>query len=194
MSVPFRFRQNAGSGARKNGGSRNLWTRRTESEGGRVSSDTATDADRGNVDLALPQVGIAGHNDDNNAETPLKVHFTGGLSAGRSLGEGGRERGGSLRKRRTVGGEGVVAMATKATGGGKQEQTLPIVHSLETAWAPLTRIRVEHAPMPAPETKCMQVFGGVHNYKTKMCEVYERLSRICVQASDTAWSDLFIFP
>ena len=27
----------------------------------------------------------------------------------------------------------------------------------------------------------VQVFGGVHNYKTKMCEVYERLSRVCVQ-------------
>lgn len=57
----------------------------------------------------------------------------------------------------------------------------PILAELETGWAPLTRIRQEHAPMPAPETKCMQIFGGVHNYRTKMCEVYERLSRICVQ-------------
>lgn len=57
----------------------------------------------------------------------------------------------------------------------------PIYRTLETGWTPLTRIRLEHAPMPAPETKCMQVFGGVHNYKTKMCEVYERISQICVQ-------------
>lgn len=62
----------------------------------------------------------------------------------------------------------------------------PIFGSLETTWAPLTRIRQEHAPMPAPETKCMQVFGGVHNYKTKMCEVYERLSAICVQVMTVA--------
>ncbi|CAM9466158.1 unnamed protein product, partial [Ectocarpus fasciculatus] len=57
----------------------------------------------------------------------------------------------------------------------------PVLAEMVTEWTPLTRIREEHAPMPAPETKCMQVFGGVHNYKTKMCEVYERLSHVCVQ-------------
>ncbi|CAN0286099.1 unnamed protein product, partial [Ectocarpus sp. 8 AP-2014] len=59
----------------------------------------------------------------------------------------------------------------------------PVLAEMVTEWTPLTRIREEHAPMPAPETKCMQVFGGVHNYKTKMCEVYERLSRVCVQVN-----------
>lgn len=42
-------------------------------------------------------------------------------------------------------------------GGGAASKKSPIFASLETEWTPLTRIREEHAPMPAPETKCMQV-------------------------------------
>ncbi|CAM9543768.1 unnamed protein product, partial [Ectocarpus sp. 12 AP-2014] len=33
----------------------------------------------------------------------------------------------------------------------------PVLAEMVTEWTPLTRIREEHAPMPAPETKCMQV-------------------------------------
>lgn len=46
-------------------------------------------------------------------------------------------------------------------------------------WA-LSQLTTTILSLPPP-TITLQVFGGVHNYKTKMCEVYERLSGVCVQ-------------
>lgn len=43
----------------------------------------------------------------------------------------------------------------EARNAGEKEDSL--FAKLETEWTPLTRIREEHAPMPAPDTKCMQV-------------------------------------
>lgn len=43
----------------------------------------------------------------------------------------------------------------EAQNAGEKEGSL--FAKMETEWTPLTRIREEHAPMPAPETKCMQV-------------------------------------
>ena len=41
--------------------------------------------------------------------------------------------------------------------GGQDDTDGSLFVKMETGWTPLTRIREEHAPMPAPETKCMQV-------------------------------------
>ena len=73
---------------------------------------------------------------------------------------GGKSKGGKgnrtlleeLKRRDLKGGGG---------GGGNAAGKGPIFSSLETEWTPLTRIREEHAPMPAPETKCMQVMSCV---------------------------------
>lgn len=59
--------------------------------------------------------------------------------------------------------------ARAATGTGRRRD--PIVAEMETEWAPLTRIREEHAPMPAPETKCMQVCVGGRAWCCVLCAV-----------------------
>eukprot|EP00903_Cladosiphon_okamuranus_P017697 g16296.t1 len=113
---------------------------------------------------------------------PKNKHKGGG---GRKSGGGGRERERERGRDREMRGRRLLSnrlwrRRRDATQGGGRNRN-PILVEMQTEWTPLTRIREEHAPMPAPETKCMQVFGGVHNYKTKMCEVYERLSGVCVQ-------------
>lgn len=83
-------------------------------------------------------------------------------------GEGSRERrlvddGGEWwwwRRRRRRSQRVLAVPATKAAAtaaAGRRDGV--IVAEMETEWTPLTRIREEHAPMPAPETKCMQVRG-----------------------------------
>lgn len=61
----------------------------------------------------------------------------------------------------------------------------PYIHiSYETLLIVLTL--PHRIPIPLSLTLNPKVFGGVHNYKTKMCEVYERLSGICVQVRDSS--------
>lgn len=109
---------------------------------------------------------------------PTTVHGAQGFQSDGVQGTRGSHNPGVQWRRRAGKGHG---NGGAGNGRGRRAPAKPIFGTLETGWTPLTRIRQEHAPMPAPETKCMQVFGGVHNYRTKMCEVYERLSRVCVQ-------------
>lgn len=88
-----------------------------------------------------------------------RIGYDGDGSRERRLVErpGWRRRRLLLRRRRRRRQSAPAAAAVAAADAGRRNGA--IVAEMETEWTPLTRIREEHAPMPAPDTKCMQVRG-----------------------------------
>ena len=56
------------------------------------------------------------------------------------------------------------------------------VSSFETDAIVLIKKVTRHAPTPQPENKCRSQLRGVYNYGTGQCDVYSRLSAVCVIA------------
>ena len=58
----------------------------------------------------------------------------------------------------------------------------PTTSTFETAPLALLRKEARHAMTPQPEAKCRSQQRGVFNYRTRLCDVYSRLSAVCVVA------------
>ena len=58
----------------------------------------------------------------------------------------------------------------------------PTTSTFETAPIALLRKDARHAMTPQPEAKCRAQQRGLYNYRTRLCDVYSRLSAVCVVA------------